>query len=49
MVKHHPDIFGSHKYCGKHDQIFLVVEGQDFTYPYLNSTLSFISKIHSMP
>ena len=48
-VSHYPAKFGGHGQCGSRDMMFLVVEGQDSTYPYLDLLLLFISKAHDMP
>ena len=36
MASHHPANFGSHRRCGSGDMMFLVVEGQDSTFSWLN-------------
>ena len=48
MVSHHTATFGDHRHCSSGD-MFLVVEGQDSTYPPLIPPLLFISKAHDMP
>ena len=49
MVSHHPAKSVGHKYYGSGDIMFLVVEGQDSTYPRFNPLLLFISEAHGMP
>ena len=48
MVSHHPTKFGDDRHCDSGDVMFLVTEGQNFTWPYLNPQLLFISKAHGM-
>ena len=43
----YPSNFGSHRDCCSGDMVvYLVVEGEDSSYPCLNPPLSFISKAH---
>ena len=48
MVSHHPTKFGDDRHCDSGDVMFLVLEGQNSTWPYLNPQLLFISKAHGM-
>ena len=44
MVSRHPARFSVHRHFGSADMIYLMVEGQDFTYSRVNPQLLFISK-----
>ena len=44
MVSRHPARIGGHRHFGSADMIYLMVEGQDFTYSRVNPPLLFISK-----
>ena len=48
MVSHQPAKFGGHRHCGIGDMMFVLVEGQDSTCPWLDPPLLFISKAHGM-
>ena len=48
MISNHNAKFGNHRYCGSGD-MFVVVEGQNSTFPRLDPPLLFISKAHDKP
>ena len=46
IVIHHPDKFDDLRNCGSGNIMFLVVEGQDSTWPYFNPPLLLTFKVH---
>ena len=43
MVSHHLETFGDYRHSGRGDMMYLVTEGQGFTFSRLNLPLLFIS------
>ena len=48
VVYHHLPKFGGRRYCSGGDMIFVVVEGQDSTFPHSDPSFLFISKAHDV-
>ena len=48
MISYHPTKFGSHRCYDSGGIMFLLIEGQDSTWPCVNPLLLFISKAHGV-
>ena len=49
MISYHPTKFGGHRCYDTEGIMFLLIEGQDSTWPRVNPLLLFISKAHGVP
>ena len=48
MVSHHPAKFGSHRYCGSGDIMFLVAKEENSSWSRFNPPSLFVSKGHGL-